>query len=534
MTGKQHFKKLEVLKQKKRFFESSWQDSYDNTFPYLGQNIATATSYNPIGSSKTKTAGIYDVTLKDSCRLLASALVSGLTPSNSLWFGNELYGAAPGSSGQKWLDKASEVVWKNIHNSNFDDNSFLMMLHYVLMGMPCLYIGQGDLEKGQLYDFQLWHIRNCYFASSVPGGPIDIVYRVDKMTAAEAVAFYNRRLDKLPEEIVKAATKKPDDEYEFCHAIYPRMNPKKSELPIASEHFSLKTKTLIRKSGYEEHPCVIPRWMPIPDSVYSLGPADDALPEHKTLNKVKELGLDNAEMAIAGTYLGLDDGSVNPKTVQIGPRRLIMVTSKDAISPLKSSADFKVEQFKVQEMQDQIRRIMMSDRLHPQETPQMTAYEFSVRVKWIRELLGPMYGRLQSEYLKPMVDRCFGIAYRAGVIGEVPEEIKAKLSKVSFRSPMAKGQKLEDIAAMDRFEDRLYATAQADPTILDVYDREAAAKKRAELEGVPLELLNDEKTMKKIRKDREEKIKAAQEAEQKTAMQQNAIKGASGNARKTA
>ena len=52
---------------------------------------------------------------------------------------------------------------------------------------------------------------------------------------------------------------------------------------------------------------------------------------------------------------------------------------------------------------------------------------------------GPIYGRLQAEYLKPLVDRCFGIAYRASVLGQAPENCKGKIFTVGTcrRSPCA-------------------------------------------------------------------------------------------------
>ncbi|HDZ62555.1 MAG TPA: phage tail protein [Nitrospirae bacterium] len=525
MTGKQHVKILEAMKEKRRPFEPLWQSAYDNTFPILGQNITDNMSIDIMGNSKTKTAEIYDATLKDACRLLASSLTSGTTPANSLWFGNELYGEAPGSAGQKYLDKASEVIWKNIHNCNFDDISYLLMLHFVLAGQFCLYIKEGDLEKGQLYDFVLWHLRSCYFASSKGNGENDTVYRVFSLTAAQAVNSYTRRTDKVPQKIQEDAIKKPNEVYWFCQAVYPRTNPKKHEHPIASETFSLATKTIIRKSGYEEMPCIIPRWLQVSDSAYCLGPADDALPDHKTLNKAKELVFDNAEMAIAGMWGMVDDGTLNPKTVVVGARRIVVVGNKDSIFPLKPGGDFNLAHLEVNTLQKQIRRIMMSDQLHPEDGPAMTAYETSVKVRRIREILGPMYVGLQSGYLKPFVGRCFGIAYRKGIIGEPPKEIENSLSKIKFLSPMAKAQKLEDISAMDRFEDRLLQKAEAKPDIIDIYDMDKAGKKRAELEGVPGELLNDEDEIKDIRKKRVEARQAAMEQEKKDQMQKDIVKG---------
>jgi len=70
----------------------------------------------------------------------------------------------------------------------------------------------------------------------------------------------------------------------------------------------------------------------------------------------------------------------------------------------------------------------------------MTATEVHVRVDLIRQQLGPVYGRWQSEYLIPIVERCFGLALRAGVLGQPPEELQGQDMQIKFLSPLARAQ----------------------------------------------------------------------------------------------
>ena len=65
----------------------------------------------------------------------------------------------------------------------------------------------------------------------------------------------------------------------------------------------------------------------------------------------------------------------------------------------------------------------MADQLPPIGTQQMTATEINTRVEIIRQQLGPLYGRLQSEFLMPLLDRCFGLALRSGVLPPPPREL---------------------------------------------------------------------------------------------------------------
>lgn len=70
-----------------------------------------------------------------------------------------------------------------------------------------------------------------------------------------------------------------------------------------------------------------------------------------------------------------------------------------------------------------------------------------------------MYGRMQSEYLQPLVERVFGLMYRDGAFGNAPPEIAGRLFRVQYRSPIARSQKAVDVSAMDRYEAALVQEA---------------------------------------------------------------------------
>ena len=114
------------------------------------------------------------------------------------------------------------------------------------------------------------------------------------------------------------------------------------------------------------------------------------------------------------------------------------------MKPLLTGADFNVAFTAEERLQASIRKIMMADQLQPQDGPAMTATEVHVRVALIRQLLGPVYGRFQAEYLQPLVERCFGIAFRAGVFPPAPESLRAPTSTcvISPRWPVRRSWKM--------------------------------------------------------------------------------------------
>jgi hypothetical protein len=244
------------------------------------------------------------------------------------------------------------------------------------------------------------------------------------------------------------------------------------------------------------------------------------LPDVKMLNEIKRFELASADLAIAGMWIAEDDGVLNPTTVKVGPRKIIVANSVNSMKPLQSGANFQLSMALVEKLQAAIRKGMMADQLQPQDGPAMTATEVHVRVELIRKLLGPVYGRFMSEYLKPLVERSFGLAYRAGVFGPAPESLRNRELTVRYISPIARAQKLEDVQAMDRLESSLMAEAQMDPTILDLYDFEQAVRERSDALGVPSKVLRTKEDVEARRAERQAQQEAAQKAQQQQAIQQ--------------
>jgi hypothetical protein len=285
-------------------------------------------------------------------------------------------------------------------------------------------------------------------------------------------------------------------------------------MPIASVHLEKDSKQIVRESGYHEQPIGVPRWQQVPGSVYAFGPAFEALPDLKTLNEVIRYDLANMDLAIAGMWGAVDDGVLNARSITIGPRKVVTMAHKDNFFPLRPAGKFDVALLEIERLQRSIRKVFMADQLEPQAkagTPP-TATEIVVRVELLRQLLGPVYGRMQSEYLQWLVVRCFGIAYRAGALGTPPRSLMQRAASigVTYNSPIARAQKSVDVSAMDRYEATLAQEAAViGPEILDVYDFEKAARHRAELLGVPADMVRDEDALAAMREKRGQQQQAA-------------------------
>lgn len=508
-------KRHDALRTARQIHELTWKECFLLTDPTRASGFDGFTmNANEISTAIAK---IMDSTAIESSRTLQSSIQTGMTPANSLWFLMDVDNAD--DDGEKWLEESSKTLWQNIHNGNFDSESSDCMADCTGAGWFGLFIDE-DRDQGGLH-FEHWPLSSMYIASSKPGGPVDIVFRPFKMTAEQAVSAYSERGDTLPATITDRAKDHPDEKYDFLWAIYPRKVSvqnaiRAKNLPIASVTIAMKDKTTVRTSGYHEMPVVVARWKKIPDSDYATGPLLDALPDMRTLNGIVGLEYANLDLAVSGMYIAEDDGVLNPRTIKVGPRKIIVANSVDSMKPLASASNFALADDRIEKLQASIRKILLADQLQPQDGPAMTATEVHVRVDLIRQLLGPIYGRLQAEYLQPLITRCFGVAYRAGIFAPPPDSLAGRDFTIRYVSPLARAQKLEEVSAIERLYADIAQMASVDATILDNVDNDEACRILAKDLGVPRSMIRSPDDVAKLRGNRQ----AAQMAQQQ---QQKAI-----------
>lgn len=530
--GKQVVATFNAMKGDRQLLDKMyWKPAFELTLPHRGLGFITGdynSGYNQT-IAKNYQARIYDTTAIDSIRLLASSIISGLTPASSQWFNLQVPNISTEeleTDSRMWLDKAARQLFKHIHTSNYNSTAFEFFQDVAIGGMAGLYIEKDAAG----FKFETWQLHGMYCADKRGDGVIDTVYRIVPMTPSQMVHKFGEK--KVPEYVRKMYKDDPCalKTIDVIHGIYPNMKGGEQynkgkfadNMPWQSCYVDLKTSQVLKESGFHEMPVIVPRWSLLPGSEYAVGPLNDALPDVKTLNKVQEMMLTNAEMSIAGAFVIEQTSMINPNTARIKPRALIPASSTDAIKPLTAGGDFRISFEIIERLSMQVRSMLMSDELSPIDKANPTATEVQVRSQIIRQVLGPTYARLQSEFLEPLINRCFNLALRDGTLGEMPVQLQQQAFLPEYTSPLARAQKAEDIQNMDRYEEAIVAGAQVKPEMLDIYNWEKAARKRAELEGVPQDLIRSKDEVEAIRIEQQ---KQAQAMQQQQAMQQMAMQG---------
>lgn len=510
------------LVQARSVHEPVWQDCYKWTHPIRGMGLISdavdATAANAFKAEQT------DSTAPDAARVCASEIHSGMTPANSRWFGMAVGGAD--EDGRRWLDQSATTLWENIHMSNFDAAGFECAVDVVDAGWFALFVDENRDEGG--FHFEQWPLHQVFCASTKRGGVIDTVHRRYKLTALQCV-------NEFGEQNVSADTRKlvqdgkGQEMVDILHIIEPRRmyvagSRFSRNLPIASCHIEYSRRHLLRESGFHEMPVMVPRWMMIPGSVYATGPVNDVLPTIKRLNRLTRLEMAAGEIAVAGMWIAEDDGVLNPRTVKVGGGKVIVANSVESMKALSTGSNFTLAADMIDRMQAQIRRTLLADAIPPIDAGQRTAYEYSVRINMLRKLLGPVFGRLQSEYLGLLITRTFGLAYRAGVFAPPPESLAGQNFSVKYIGPLARAQKLEEAQAIEQYVMTTVKLGEVLPDVMDNVDMDAANRLGAEAMGVPAEVTRSKKDVQKLREARAQ----AQQEQQAQAMEQQLAMQAGG------
>lgn len=499
------------MKAERSRHENVWRRCFEVTYPERAHGLNG--DQTDAQSAQNKKAQLMDSTASDATRLLASSIMSGMTPANAVWFA--LDAGDETDEERMWLDEQAKLMWESIHAANYDAAKFEAVVDSVCAGWFALYIDEAD--NGLRFD--QWPIAQVYYACSVAGGPVDTVYRCFKLTAEQAFSAYGEQVsEKIRDCLAKG---KHGEQFEFIHAIYPRkpyaVGAKMAKnLPVASYHIEVSDKRIVRESGYHEMPVVVARWMTIPGGDYAIGPVSNALPTIESLNTLLLLESQALSRAAAGVYVAEDDGVLNPRAVKVKGGSVIVANSVDSIKELPSGADFNVTFSKADQYRAEIRRIMMADQLQPQDGPAMTATEVHVRVALIRQLLGPLFGRFQAEDLAPTIERVFGLSMRAGRLSPPPDTLADAILSIRYQSPLARAQKLEEVTAIERLQMNAMAMAQGGkPEALDLIDADAALRVMSDGLGAPGKVLRSAEDVAAIREARKEaERQAVQQAQQ--------------------
>lgn len=478
------------------------EDAYTYALPDKGY-------FNTLTGGK-RTTKIYDSTAILGLGTYADKVQQNLVPPWRKWFllvpGSEIPEEAH-EQFQKPLDEITEILYDHINHSNFN-TKVNEAFQDAGISTGILTCEEGDGIESSL-TFDTLSVEDCVFECS-PNGLIENFFNPFKIkirdieetiVGAKLSPTLQKMLSEDPDadvELVECVTKNKDKKYD--HTIYYE-----------------EDKAIIYDVVDDSNPYIAFRERVTSKGSYGMGRIIQLLYDIKVLNKISEMDLKNAGLAISGVYTAADDGVLNPYNVKLEPGTVIPVASNANAAPslraLDRSGDFNVAQLKIEQKQDLINKTLFGSPLgEVSRTPVRTLGEVQERRDESFEMTSAAFSRFQTELLERLIKRMVDVLQKAGKIS--PIVVDGKEITIKFTSPLAKQQDRQDIGVITDYAAIMQQTGIPIETLGSKIKFEDMPGYIAENMGIPAKL---------IRTEEEANVYEAEQAQAAQAMAQQGI-----------
>ena len=509
--------RFDRLKSQRQNWETHWQEVAD----YMMPRKADVTKQRARGDKRTEM--IFDSSPLQAVELLAASLHGMLTNPSTPWFTLKFKNEDINSDEEAklWLESATESMYTAFNSSNFQQEIFELYHDLITFGTSCMYIQEDDRE---VLKFSTRHVKEIYIAED-DKGRIDTVYRKFNLSARSVVQAFSFD-NKISSDVLTLSQKDPYQDVELLHAVYPRadFNPNlkdQENMPFESVYIEMKTGNELSVSGFQEFPFVVPRYLKASHEIYGRSPAMTALPDVKMLNEMSKTTIKAAQKQVDPPLLVPDDGFLLPVRTVPGGLNFYRSGTRDRIEPLNIGANNPLGLNMEQQRRESIRAVFYVNQLMMQQGPQMTATEVIQRNEEKMRLLGPVLGRLQSELLKPLIDRVFAVLLRNNMLPQAPEFLSGRDVEIEYVSPLAKAQKSTELQSIMRAVEILGSLANVAP-VFDYVNFDNLVKHLADIVGVPQKIL---KTQSQVNAERQQQAQQQEQMQQMQQLQQVAKAG---------
>lgn len=510
MRAEDLFTQDDRMKADRANYEAVWREINDYVWPRKGVALSGITP----GTKQTRK--LYDSTAIKANRDLGTWMNQNLTSMSMEWFSLRLAqrGEQTDKEVEEWLEDCRHRLYDALGASNFVGESQKVYLDLPSYCIGCLYMDEKSVEKPGFNGFNFEAFSPGEYCIQLEGNRTVALSRDLEISAQECFDRWGEASGKKIVDMVKA---KPLEKVKLLHSVFPRKwfgGQHKTPKPFVSYYAVVDGKQIIDEGGYDEFPFFAVPWDRSSRETYGSGCGWDSLPDVKTLNAAKRMGLQQWGMAIRPPLGVLDDGVIG--NVQLIPGGITVFRKMDAFKELVTQARFDVGRLKEEDLIRSIQGIFYADliRFVPpvDESRQMTAYEVSKRYE-LQLLLGPTFGNLVFHWFDPMIERGFNMMLRAGALPPMPRKF-VELSqrgrdqvKIEYESPLAKALRAHEVAAITNTMTVVGPMAEVKADIFDNFDLDEAAQHIARVNGIPAKIMRAKEGKNSVKEIREARAK---------------------------
>jgi hypothetical protein len=426
---------------------------------------------------QTKQPGVNNSQVLRSTNAFVCEVISSLTPPNIRWM--ELhptsnlidsivseYSLIDSEEAEKSVKKAYEEITKKFFECLDSSNFYAVEDKFVRaigIGTGCLLINEIPFGKrfknsvpfefiyvpisnlsldagnnGKIYGVfremkvRLEEIQELWFDATVPPEYDAVLPRDDTVLPQYDSDGASAR------NLVECRVYAPDREFPDLDWVFCVFDPQR-KLKIVND----------RRLSY--NPYVVFRWNTIENESMGRGVILDALGDILQLDRLQKVFNEWIQCYALGALL-VDNSEMTELdrfyngALQVG--KPIGVNDVNNIRTLPIGGNLNAQQFLLAETTNAIRQQLLDIEL-PMEQ-QMTAYETQVRAQKIMKLFSATFGRINLEFIEPIVKICLKLMAKHGII-KIPEQvgdINQFTTKIVLKSPLSKTQQMADIESI--------------------------------------------------------------------------------------
>jgi hypothetical protein len=446
------------------------------------------------------------------------------TPQNSVWHllkaGDKVL--QRNRQVRQYFDDLNDALfnWRYRPSANFVGNIQQVYLSAGVYGNGLMFIDQPEKERGLRY--RNVHLSEAYFVQN-HANVVDTVYRCFWLTARQLKQQFSKQGDSLPDEVEQWMSEPNGTERkaEILHVVTPREDYDPTRMDSKGMRFEscyiyVSKQQVIRESGFRTFPYAVTRYMQSPGETYGRGPAQMVLPAIKVLNEEKQTMLKQGHRAVDPVLLAHDDGNLSSFSMKAGALNAGGVSAEgraliQALPVGNIAIGDKLMDLERQPINDAFLVPLFQILV---DSPQMTATEVLERAREKGMLLAPTAGRLQAEFLGPLIEREIDLLAAQDLLPPMPPILQQAQAeyKIVYDSPMSRMQRAEGAAGYMRALTVAaeYAKMTGDVESLDYFDMDKAMPEIQEINGSPVRWTRSEEDVQARRAKREQAAAAQQ------------------------
>ncbi len=516
------------LKTNKGQWLSHWDDLARLMLPRRAGFVTQMTE------GERRTEEIYDATSMRAARGLANAVGQLLRPEGEKWFLIKAEDDKLNNSDevQDWLKRSEDKLLEALFNSKakFRQAVGEADTDLVVFGTAIHFIGLSNRAKR--LQFLTIDLKDAEIALDDEGN-VDTLFQFRRFTLRQAEQKFTK--EKLSADLRQSLANGNDTildtKFDFLRVVTPRANGKEDaalakNMPFTNDWMEVNSAHEVATGGFREFPFVIPRWDTSSGETYGRSPGMIALPDSETVNAMAETILVAGQKAADPPFFAPNDSSFDAINSFSGG---ISYYDVDTAVQLRGNPFFSMDnnynlpitrdmQF---DTRQQIEAAFFKNVFNlPIRGPEMTATEVIARKEeFIREI-GAVFGRLESDYLAPQVERSFRILMRLGEFNPIPDALLEQNVRFEYVSPIKRIREQTEAAAARLWVQELREISEVKPDIMDLANLDEIGRHAARALDLPIGMVVPREEVKDLREQREEeqrevaeRDKVAQEAE---------------------